>query len=69
MVERGQHAGFALEARQALGVAREFRGQDLQGYLALEFGVGGAVHLAHAALPEQSNHLVMFQPGAWREGH
>ena len=31
MVQRGEHFGFALEARQALGVGRDRLGQHLDG--------------------------------------
>ena len=48
VVQRGQHAGFALEAGQALGVFGEAFGKDLDGNPAAELGVGGAVDHAHA---------------------
>ena len=41
--------GFALEAREAVRIKRHGRGQHLDGDLALEIRVGGAIHLAHAA--------------------
>jgi len=43
MVQRGQDLGLALEARQALRVGRDSLGQDLDGDLALQVGVGGPV--------------------------
>jgi len=49
MVEGGDSAGFALEAGETLGIAGYVRRQDFQGYVAAEFGVGGAIYLAHAA--------------------
>ena len=49
MVERRQRFGFALEARQTFGILREGLRQDLDGHLAIETGIAGAIHLAHAA--------------------
>ena len=50
MVQRGCGGGFAAQAsRAAVGFAARCAGQNLDGYLAAEFGVPGAVDLAHAA--------------------
>ena len=40
MVKLGEELRFALEAREALGVGGERLGQDLDGDLALQLGVG-----------------------------
>src|ERR1700694_5614477 len=58
MVERGQDLGFALEAGHALGVAGKRLGQNLQRNIALQLGVAGAVHLAHAAGTDGREDLV-----------
>ena len=62
VVERGEHARLALEPRQALGVARELVGQDLDRDLAAELGVASAIHLAHAADAELREDLVDVYP-------
>ena len=49
MVQRREDFRFALEAREALGSARQRLGQHLDRDLALQLGVGGAIDLAHAA--------------------
>ena len=59
MIERRQDLGFALEARHALGILREAGGQHLDGHVAPELGIGGAIHLAHAALAELGGDAVM----------
>ena len=49
--------GFTFEACQAIGVAREGLGQDLDRDVAAERGVAGAIHLAHAPRPETAGDL------------
>ena len=53
MIQRGEHARLALEAREPVGVARERARQDLDRDVAPELRVARAVHLAHAAGAEQ----------------
>ena len=64
MVELGEELRLALEAREALPVLGEGRGQDLDRDVALELGVGRAVDLAHAALAELGGDLVGAEAGA-----
>ncbi len=52
VVQRGEHAGFALEARQPLGVAGEGVGQDLDRHVAVERRVDGLPDDAHPALAD-----------------
>jgi hypothetical protein len=52
VVERGQHLRLAEEARHPAGVGGESPGEDLDGYVAVEFGIGRAPHFAHTALAE-----------------
>ena len=59
VLERGHGLGLALEALAALGVASELLGQHLERHVAVEPGVAGAVHLAHATLAELLDDLVM----------
>ena len=49
VVQRRQHPGLALEAGEAFRVFGEALGQDLDGHLAAELAVGGAIDDAHAA--------------------
>ena len=49
VIERGERLRLAVEARQTVGIERELGGQDLQGDVAPELGIAGAVHLAHSA--------------------
>ena len=49
MVQRGEDLRLTLEAREALGIAGERFGQDLQGDIAVQFGVPGSVNDTHAA--------------------
>ncbi len=49
MIERGERLRFALEARETLGVIGERRRQNLQGHVAAELRVAGAIDLAHPA--------------------
>jgi hypothetical protein len=53
VVERSQNLGFTLEASHALGIAKEGRGEDFEGDVALERGIAGFVDLAHPAFPKQ----------------
>ena len=61
VVERGEDLRLALEAGEALGVVGEGLGQQLEGDLAAELRVGGAVHLAHPARAERREDLVASQ--------
>jgi hypothetical protein len=49
MVKRGQEFRFALKASHALGVVREFVGQNFDGYIAPELGVPRAINFTHPA--------------------
>ena len=48
VIERGERLRLALEAREALRVARHVGGQDLEGDVASELRVGRAIDLAHS---------------------
>ena len=71
MVQRGEQAGLALEAREALGIGREARRQDLDRDVAPQRLVACAVDLTHPARPDQIADRVLTEPlsrGAWRVG-
>ena len=68
MVERGENFGFALEARQAITIRGERRGEHLDRHLTLQRRVGRAVDLAHAAFANLSGNLVRAYARAGTEG-
>ena len=65
MIQRGEDFGFALEARDAVGVGEEGFGQNFNGDAAPELHVARAVHLAHAARAEQAENLVRPEAASW----
>jgi hypothetical protein len=69
MIELGQQPSFALEACKAFGIVRQGRRQDFDGYIAVEFGVEGLIHLAHAALANQGVDLVVADLFTCRQSH
>jgi len=54
MVERCENVGFPLEALHPPFVAGKEPGKDLDGDVALELGIVGAVDLAHPAGAEEA---------------
>ncbi len=69
MVQRGERLGFPREARQAVRVMRERRGQHLDGDVAVELCVARAPHLAHPAFAERRGDMVNAEAGAGSQGH
>ena len=69
MIQRRQHLRFALEARHVLRVAGQGGGQHLDGDVAFELGVAGAIDLAHAARAEGREDLIGAEFGAGGESH
>ncbi len=61
VIERGEQPRLALEARQALGVVGELRGQHLDRDVAPQLGVARPVDLAHAACTQRPDNLVRPQ--------
>jgi hypothetical protein len=51
MVQRRRSAGFALKAFQGLRIARNIRGQELEGDVAAKVEVFSLIHYAHPAAP------------------
>ena len=66
MVEGGEEMGLALEAGEALGVAGDLGRKRLDGDLAAELRVGGAVDLPH---PPRSQDLVGAQACSYGQRH
>ena len=69
VIERGERAGLALGAHQAIGIRGEGFRQNLDGHVAPELRVARAVDLAHAAGAERTGDLVPAEASAGREGH
>ena len=67
-IASGSDLCFAREARQAIGIQTEGRGQDLQRDIATELGVSRAIDLTHAAGAERRADLVTTdsRPGGER---
>jgi len=62
VVERGENLRLALEARDAFGVGGKSFGEDLDGDLAPELRVSGAIDLTHAARAQHGNDFVLTRP-------
>ena len=69
MVQRGEQLRLAREARQPLGIVGERGGQDLDGDVAIESRVAGAIDLAHAARPEGAGDFIRTDAASRAEGH
>ncbi len=69
MRQRRDGAGLALEARERVGGVREPLGQDLEGDLASQPRVEGAVDLSHPAGAEWSDDRVRAEPGVGSQPH
>ena len=64
MVQRGYRLRFLLEAAEAIGVAGEGFGQNLQSDVAVEARVAGAVDLPHSACADRRLNFVRAEPCA-----
>jgi hypothetical protein len=62
MVQRRKHLRFAAEPGEPIGIGRHAIGKDLQRDVAIEFGIAGAVDLAHAAFAQLRRNLVRTEP-------
>jgi hypothetical protein len=68
VVELGEKLRLALEARQAVAILDESRGDSLDGDLPLEPGVGRAPHLSHPALTKPASDFVRSELRVGGEG-
>ena len=59
--------GFALEARQAIGIARERLGRILMRDVAIQLRVARAIDLAHPAFADRRGDFVDAETSADRE--
>ena len=69
MIQRGDGARFEFEALAAHGIVSHVRRQDLQGDVASEASVAGAVYFTHAARAEGRDDFVGAEFVAGRERH
>ncbi len=69
VVEAGEDLRLPLEPGEPVRISREGVGEDLQGDLAVELGVGGLPDLAHPALAKEGRDVVVAEAGAGIEGH
>jgi hypothetical protein len=69
VAERGEELRFATEAGEPLAVGGKRLRQNLERDVAIEFGVAGAIDLAHAARANQRDDLVRAERRAGRERH
>src|SRR5678815_6127926 len=61
VIERGQEPRFALEARQPVGILRDYFGEYLEGNVTTEPGITGAIHLAHSTGADLLDDLVVAE--------
>ena len=69
MVEGRQHAGFPLEAGQAVGIGRDSLRQHLDRDVAMQPRVPGAIDLAHAAGADGPDDFVGAEACTRRQRH
>jgi hypothetical protein len=69
MIERCERPRFACEPGDPVGIAGEGVGKDLQGNVAVQRGVAGAIHLAHPARANGAKDLIRAETRAGNEGH
>src|SRR5438094_5579454 len=69
MIQRSQHDGFALEAGETIGIASDRVWQYLDGDVAMQSRITGAVHLAHTSCTDSDADLVGTEASARCQGH
>ncbi len=69
MIQRRNRAGLALHALFQFGVGGKMIGENLDGDVASEAGVAGAVHLAHSTRTEGRLNFVGAELAARGQGH
>jgi hypothetical protein len=60
---------LALETGERLGIVGEIGGQNLDGHVAVELGVTGAVDLPHATRAKRRDDLIRSESGTGSECH
>ena len=69
MVQGRGRARLLCEALQPLRIAGERRGENLDGDIAIQPGIAGAVNLAHAARAQRRLNFIRAEFHARRQGH
>ena len=69
MIDRGEHAGLALETGDPRRVAGELLGKHLDRDFAPELEVARAEDLAHASGSERAENLVAAETGPGLQAH
>src|SRR5262249_23442030 len=69
MIERGEHAGLALEARVPVAVGDQRVAQNLERHLAAQRRVLGAIDLSHSAGAEQREQTIGADRRSRNERH
>ena len=69
VIERGDRAGFILEPRAEVWLGRQRRREHLDRHDAVEPGIAGPIHLAHAAGSHQRLQQVGSQARARGKWH
>ncbi len=69
MIQRGKSLRFTFEASEAVRIGSECLGQDLERDVAIQLRIARAIHLAHAARPEQAQDFVCAKPCTRRQSH
>jgi hypothetical protein len=65
MIQRGEDFGLSLKSGQSVSIPSEHWGQNFDGDVTLQLGVGRSIHLAHAAFANRRDDFVDAEPGAW----
>jgi hypothetical protein len=69
MIERREHFRLALKTRDTVAIAGKRRGKDLDGDIALQPRISGAIHLAHATSTNRGGDFVWAEASAEGERH
>jgi hypothetical protein len=69
LIERGERFGLPLEPRHTFGIIRKRLGEDLDGHVAIDLRIAGAVDLTHPAGPTGRLDLICADPRARRQAH
>jgi hypothetical protein len=69
MIQRREHLRLTLKAGEAVVVSSDVRRQHLDGNIAVQTAIAGAIDLSHPAAPNQRQDLVSAEAGAGTDGH
>jgi hypothetical protein len=62
MIERGKDLGYALETSHALRITCESGRKNLDGYIAPQLRIPGAIHLPHPARADNIGDFIRAEP-------